>query len=71
MIIEKSKNNGIYNLLNNGIYTPFSIVSLSEYGTLFLTNRDVVTAFFNGIKRNEALKLMEDLNIKVIDERIK
>jgi hypothetical protein len=61
----------IYHLENHGGFTPFTDVSLSKHGSLFFMNRGTVCLFVNGEKRDEALKLMHDMGIKVIDERVK
>ena len=61
----------LYHVENNGGFTPFTDASLSGQGSLFFMNRGTVCLFMNGEKRDEALKLMHDMGIKVIDERVK
>ena len=61
----------LYHIENNGGFTPFTDVSLSWHGSLFFINRGTVALFMNGEKRDEALKLMHDMGIKVIDGRVK
>jgi hypothetical protein len=69
MKITKAKAPESYYLENDGAYTPFTSISLSTLGTLFFMNRDTVALFFNGLKRDEILKQIHELGIKVIKEK--
>jgi hypothetical protein len=71
MKITKAATAELYHLENDGAFTPFTNVSISELGTLFFMVRDCVTLFFNGPKRDKALKLINESGIDVLYEKDK
>ena len=58
-----------YIISHEGFFIGFDQVSLSDYGSLELFSYDKFVCLLNHTQVNSALALMDNLNIKVIDNR--